>query len=227
MEILNQLLSQNPNVQSLLDVISQSSKIEIQETEYRTLIVPQAVNIGGRGNNPSNWEEILKAVESFNLLVKTYADNLLLSQDAENEENENKLSFRKNVVMYFTIFALIAIGGFASYANISNVLHLVGEHATVIEKIVSAVFGVYLSFCFAYFAILGEHSKTNVTAYMLGIDVVAHFLVAKGVISFDNNIIVGLYVTYYAAQLIVSMTAIAKLAKNADFMSAIFGEQTA
>jgi hypothetical protein len=221
---IQEFLNNNPQNQKLVDLVGQSSKYQFQIQTYHGYEIEIPVYVGGQGKNPRNWVEIQEAAASLETLIKAEIDRLVSTEKVEAIQNEKKLERKRKIIATYTIFALVAIGGFASYANISNVIHLVGS-PSIGEYIAIIPFGFFLSFCFAYFALLGEHQKTNTTAVLLGLDVVSHFLVAKGVLSFDNYIVTITYVVYYAAQLVISMNAVAKLSKNANFMVAFFGEE--
>lgn len=224
---MKNLIVKFPQVTKYLELIAQSSKYQVQTTTYRGVECELPVYIGGKGKNPNNWEEIQDSASKLIELVKNQIDAELSTASVEAKENDQKLRRKNRIVVGFTLFALIAIGGFATYANVHNAIALLGDAANTSEKIAAIVFGTYLSFCFAYFALLGEHGKTRTTAYLLGLDVVAHFMVAKGVVSFDINWIALVYAAYYAAQLVISMIAVSRLAKNVNFMQSIFGSEPA
>lgn len=220
---IKNVISNNVKAQTLYDICKQSSKMKL-ETATHLGESYEVITFSGKGKNPDNWDEIQAASEKYNAFVISLIEETKDENKLAEIENAQKLARKRKIVASFTLFALFAIGGFASFANISNVFHLVGN-PTLGEAIALVIFGLYLSFCFAYFALLGEHSKSRTTAYLLGIDVVSHFLVAKNVVSFDNQYITVIYVLYYAIQLVISMEAVAKLAKNENFMFSFFGKE--
>lgn len=220
---IKQIISENVKAQNLYDICAQSSKMKL-ETASHLGETYEFITFSGKGKNPDNWDEIQAAAEKYNVLVVSLIEETKDQSKIAEIQNAQKLARKRKIVASFTLFALFAIGGFASFANISNVFHLVGN-PTLGEAIASVVFGLYLSFCFAYFALLGEHSKSRTTAYLLGLDVVSHFLVSKNIVSFDNQNITVIYVLYYAIQLVISMEAVAKLAKNENFMFSFFGKE--
>jgi hypothetical protein len=227
MQNINDLKVNFPIIDTYLQLLNQSSKYQFQGIDYRGQKITIPVYVGGRGKNPTNWDAIQDAAKQITQLVKNEIDRQLSQATVDASENKAKKVKAQKLKLHFTLFALITIGGFASVCNIGNVLHLVGDGADIATKIACFGFGLYLSFCFAYFAILSEHSKASLTAWLLGFDVVSHFMVMVGVVSFENKWIAFVYAIYYAAQLVISMIAISNLAKNKNFMVSMFGSETA
>jgi len=223
--LINDLKVSNPIIDTYLGLIAQSKKFQFIETEYRGYKIDLPTKVGGKGKNPANYQEIQNAANALTQLVKNHIDNLLSEVNINASDNEAKQKNTQKIKVNFTIFALITIGGFASVCNIGNVLHLFGTEIDLVTKIACFGFGLYLSFCFAYFAILGENKKAGLTSFLLSLDVVSHFMVLVGVVSFENKWVAFAYSIYYAAQVFVSMLAISNLAENKNFMLSMFGEE--